>query len=115
MNSIALFLLLCIPARLLIAWGSAKVPSRYVMLYALALLAISIGFLYLYFTKGRQMAPEAGGATWWANYRLIIGLLYLASAIYLFQGRQDLAWIPLLIDVIFGLIIFVNKHYKCFS
>jgi hypothetical protein len=110
MNSVALFLFLCIPARLLIAWGAANVPDRYAMMYALGLLAIAIGFLYLFFTKGRQMAPEAGGVTWWANYRLIIGLLYLAAAIYLFQGKQDLAWIPLVMDVALGLTIFVKKH-----
>jgi hypothetical protein len=110
MNSVALFLLLCIPARLLIAWGAAKVPGKYMMMYALGLLAIALGFLYLYFTKGRQMAPEAGGATWWASYRLIIGLLYLAAAIYLFQGKQDVAWIPLVIDVMLGLVIFSKKH-----
>jgi hypothetical protein len=110
MNSVLLFLLLCIPARLLIAWGASRVPTKYMMMYAFGLLAIALGFLYLFFTKGRQMAPEAGGVTWWANYRLIIGLLYLAAAIYLFQGRRDLAWIPIVIDTSFGLMLFINKH-----
>ncbi len=104
--------MLCIPARLLIAWGAANVPSKYMMLYAIALLAIAIGFLYLYFTNGRQMAPEAGGVTWWANYRLIIGLLYLASAVYLFQGKQDVAWIPLVIDVLFGLGLYTQRQFS---
>lgn len=111
MNSIALFLLLCIPARLLLAWSGTQIPNQYMKLFATLLLIISMSFLYLYFTKGRQYAPEAGGPTWWANYRLIIGLLYLAAAIYAFQGRKDLVWIPLVIDVIFGLLLFLQKHF----
>ena len=107
-RSVLLFLLACIPARLLIVWGSTKVPPRPL---ALLLFIVSMSFLYLYFTKGRQQAPEAGGVTWWANYRLIIGLLYLAAAIYAFQGRRDLVWIPLLLDVIFGIILFTIKHF----
>jgi len=55
------------------------------------------------------MAPEGGGVTWWANYRLIHGLLYLCASIYLFQ-KQRLAWIPLTMDVLLGLIIFISRH-----
>ena len=96
--------------RILLAWISTKIPVKYLGIFATLLLAMSLGFLYLYFTKGRQLAPEAGGVTWWANYRLLIGLLYLAAAIYAFQGRQDLIWIPLTMDVLFGLVIFAKKH-----
>jgi len=110
MNSVALFLFACIPVRLFLVWISTKIPVKYLGIFAALLLAMSLSFLYLYFTKGRQMAPEAGGVTWWANYRLIIGLLYLAAAIYAFQGRQDLIWIPLLMDVLFGITIFAKKH-----
>ena len=110
MNSIFLFLFACIPMRLFLVWISTKIPLKYLGIFAALLLAMSLSFLYLYFTKGRQMAPEAGGVTWWANYRLIIGLLYLAAAIYAFQGRQDLIWIPLLMDVLFGITIFAKKH-----
>ena len=110
MNSVALFLLLCMPIRILLAWGSTKVPTKYLKIFATILLAMAISFLYLYFTNGRQSAPEAGGVTWWANYRLIIGLLYLAAAVYAYQGRRDLIWIPLSMDVLFGFIIFTMKH-----
>lgn len=107
-RSIVLFLLACVPIRLLLVWGSTKVP---LVPLAIVLLVMSLSFLYLYFTNGRQQAPEAGGVTWWANYRLIIGLLYLAAAIYAFQGRRDLVWIPLLIDVMFGIVLFTLKHF----
>ena len=110
MNSIALFLLACIPLRIFLAWISTKIPLQYIGIFATLLLAMSLGFLFLYFTNGRQVAAEAGGVTWWADYRLLIGLLYLAAATYAFQGRTDLVWIPLTIDVIFGLIVFARKH-----
>ena len=110
MNSVALFLFACIPTRLFMVWISTKIPVKYLGFFAALLLVMSLSFLYLYFTKGRQIAPEAGGVTWWANYRLIIGLLYLAAAIYAFQRRRDLIWIPLLIDTLFGLVIFAKKH-----
>jgi len=112
MNSILLFLLACIPARLLLAWSSTKVPPKYLSIFGALLLAMALSFLYLYFTGGRSQAPEAGGVTWWAHFRLIIGLLYLAAAIYAFQGKRNLIWIPLVMDVVFGLIIFYLRHFK---
>ena len=111
MNSVVLFLCACIPLRLLLAWATTKVPDAYMPLLAMALAAISAGILYLYFSNTRLEAPEGGGHTWWAPYRLIIGLLWLAAAVYAFQGRKDLVWIPLVIDVLFGLVVFGIRHW----
>jgi hypothetical protein len=110
MNSILLFLFACIPARLLLAWYSTKVPN--LTIFGVILLAMALSFLYLYFTGSRLQAPEAGGTTWWANHRLIIGLLYLAAAIYAIQGKRDLVKYPLLIDVAFGLVLFYMRHFQ---
>ena len=110
MNSILLFLFACIPARLFLAWYSTKVQN--LTLYGLVLLGIALSFLYLYFTSSRLQAPEAGGATWWASYRLIIGLLYLAAAIYSLQGHRDLVKYPLLLDVAFGMFLFYKKRLE---
>lgn len=110
MNSVILFLLLCIPARIAIAFGYKLVPDKYLKLYALFLLTVGLAFIYLFFTNSRMNAPEAGGKTWWAQYRVIIGLLYIAAAIYAFQGKRDLIWIPLIMDVLFGIVIFTVKH-----
>jgi hypothetical protein len=109
MTPITLFLLGCIPARLLLVFLSTKIPKDKLVYFGILLLTISMSFLYLYFTNNRLSAPEAGGITWWSQLRLIHGLLYLTAAIYAIQGK-DLVWIPLLIDVIFGLISFTNHH-----
>ena len=110
MNSIIAFLLFCIPARIALAYGSKYVPDKYLDLYALILLAIGISFIHLFFTNSRLNAPEAGGTTWWSQYRLIIGSLYICAAIYAFQGKRNLIWVPLAMDIIFGLFIFAKKH-----
>ena len=110
MNSILAFLLLCIPARIGIALGSLYIPDAYLNIYAIYLLLTGLSFIYLFFTNSRLDAPEAGGKTWWAQYRLIIGALWLAAAIYAFQGKRNLVWVPLTIDIVFGIIIFAIKH-----
>ena len=69
-----------------------------------------MSFLYLYFNNLRLDSPEAGGKTWWAPFRLIIGFFYIAAAIYSFQGKRNLIWIPLVMDIVFGIIIFIIKH-----
>jgi len=111
MNSIIAFLFLCIPARIGIAYASQIIPDEYMYLYATALLLIGLSFIYLYVTNLRLDAPEAGGKTWWSQFRIIIGLLYIAAAVYAFQGKRNLIWIPLAMDIIFGIVIFAIKHF----
>ena len=109
-QSILLFLFGCIPARIGLAILPAYIDKESLFYYGLILLLPAIGFLYLYFTHSRQTAFEAGGKTWWSELRLIHGLLYLAAAIYAIQ-MKNVASIPLTIDVLFGLTVFLNKHY----
>jgi len=110
-NSQLLFLFGCIPTRILLAYISTKIPENYLPLFGAILLAMGLGFLYLYFTNKRMDAPEAGGKTWWGKYRIIHGMFYLTAAIYAFQKKPDLIWIPLTLDVIFGLCLFVLHHF----
>ena len=110
MNSILAFLLLCIPARILIALGSQFSPDKYLKVYGIVLGLIGLSFLYLFITNSRLSAPEAGGKTWWAQFRILIGFFYITAAVYALQGKRDLIWIPLAIDIIFGIIIFIMHH-----
>jgi len=110
MNSIVNFLLLCIPARIAIALTSQYIPDKYLKAYGIMLLLIGLSFIYLFITNKRLDSPEAGGKTWWAHFRIIIGALYIIAAIYTFQGKRNLIWIPLAIDIVFGIIIFSIKH-----
>ena len=110
MNSKLLFLLGCIPTRLLIVYFFYNMSPGKLKYLSIPLFIISFGFLYLYFMNGRLNAPEAGGVTWWTHLRILHGLLYLCAAIYAVQGNK-LVWVPLLLDVWFGLIYFLVHHY----
>jgi len=112
MNSIIVFLLGCIPVRILLAYISTKLSQEQLKYLGVVLLGISLSFMYLYFTNKRLDAPEAGGKTWWSSLRPIHGVLYLAAAIYAFKGETTMVWIPLIIDVIFGFIVFSIHHFK---
>ena len=107
MNSKVLFLFGCIPVRLALVYLSTKIPQESLKYFGVVLLLVSLGFAYLYFTNGRLNAREAGGKTWWAPLRIVHAVLYLAAAIYAFQG-SSLVWVPLLLDVFFGLTVFAQ-------
>ena len=108
-DRILYFLIGCIGARLLLTIAPLYLPYNWLQLFGLLILAIGGALLYAYFTNGRLNAPEGGGNTWWAKYRLIHGSLYLAAAIYLLKGDR-IAWIPLALDTLLGLFFFLNHH-----
>ena len=112
-KSIIYFLLGCIPIRLLFVVILKYIDTKYLSILSIPLFIQSFGFLYLYFGYLRLKAPEAGGNSWWANLRLIHGMLYLTSSIYAFK-QKDVTWIPLFIDVLVGLIAFLI-HRKFLS
>ena len=102
-----LFLFGCIPARLLIVYLSTIAKGKILWI---PLLLIGLGFLFLYFTNGRMNAGESEtGTTWWAPLRIIHAILYLTAALLAFTGSEKV-WIPLLIDVLFGLTMFLIKY-----
>lgn len=116
-----LFLLVCIPIRLLIAWVPYffKLSNIYILLYGIFLYAIGTSFLILYFGKYRLSAPEGGGNTWWHSFRILHGILYCISGILFIlkwiqptntlEKYYSLLQISQLmtVDVIIGLSIFI--------
>lgn len=75
-------------------------------------LIISIGFAYIYIFNKRKTGNETfGKKIWWNNLRPIHSLLYLIFA-YLAINKKKTAYIPLLFDVIIGLISFLIYHYS---
>lgn len=106
---ILFFLIGCIGVRSILALAPLYIPQNMLPILGIITLTIGTSFLFLYFTNGRMNAPEGGGVTWWAKYRLIHGSLYLAASIYLFN-RDRTAWIPLVNDVFLGLLIFLFKY-----
>jgi len=103
------FLLGCIPMRLVLVYiayilGMSNLNSLINTTFAILLLSIGTSFFVLYTKNLRLNAPEAGGFTWWRELRPIHGLFYiLAGSLLLTSSIRQLAWIVLLLDVIFGL------------
>ena len=109
-ESIRLFVLCCIPVRFMLSIIPLYLTKQYLFYYGILLGIIGFSFLYLYFANKRLKAPEGGGNTWWAKFRIIHGLLYICAAIYSLQGKKT-ASVPLLLDTFFGFILFFNKNF----
>lgn len=104
------FLLLCIPIRYIIAYSPTYVSKQHLKYLGVVFLLIGISFMYLYVCKLRMDAPEGGGKTWWAEYRIVHSLLYLVAGAMAIKGDRR-AWIPLAVDATTGLLLFVNREY----
>ena len=102
------FWLLCIPARTMLTLAPLYLEENQLEIYSYLLFAIGTSFMYLYFTNSRMNAFESStGVTWWANYRIIHGLLYLIAAYYAYTNQATI--IPLLIDTLFGILLWSLK------
>jgi hypothetical protein len=107
---IAMFVLLCIPARvLLMHLVKNKKNMRNVLIPVL--FAISLGFIFIYSSGIRSVGSETFGAKiWWNSLRPLHSLLYFISALLLLYNNNN-AHIPLLIDILVGFSAFLYTHY----
>ena len=64
---------------------------------------------FLWTFKLRLNAVEGGGRTWWHDYRIIHGLLYLIASYTMFTGEKLIAFFILCLDVLIGIYAFMNK------
>ena len=74
---------------------------------------VGASMLYMYTNNLRQNAYEGGGQTWWAQFRLLHGALYLTAAIYAYN-KSRVACLPLFIDACTGLLLHVGEHNNLF-
>lgn len=108
-----LFLIGCIPVRLLLVYLSKTLSTKYLTWMAYLALIPAIGFFYIYLTNSRKTGGEVfGDKIWWNNLRPVHGLLYMVFAVLVFTKNTNIAWIPLLIDVLIGLSNFFYYHYS---
>ena len=107
----ALFLVLCIGARIALAVLARFLPLNYLRIMGFLTLAPGLGFLWIFLTGARKTGPEVfGGKIWWNSLRPLHGLLYLAFS-YLAITKERSAWQFLALDVFIGLVAFVNEHF----
>ena len=103
------FLLYCVTARILLMI-CAKSLLHYLPIIGVVTLLQAFGFLYLYFSNSRLNAFESGGQTWWHDFRIVHGILYLLFSINAIQKNKK-SWIYLAVDILFGLLVFSNHHF----
>ena len=106
------FLLLCIPVRIGFVFIAKKVDIKYLPYLGYLAILPAIGFAYIYtFGKRKTGGETFGQKIWWNNLRPLHSILYFIFA-YLALKKSNNAYIPLLLDVIIGLISFVIYHYS---
>ena len=110
MNRIALFLGVCIVLRSVLAYAAYRLPSTTVYYMAFPALVIGASMILLFLTGWRKTGVEVNNERiWWNPIRPVHGMLYLAFA-YLALMQHPLAYVPLVIDVVFGLTAFTVFH-----
>jgi hypothetical protein len=108
----SLFLLCCIPSRILFAYLTKTVDPKYLPYCAMIAALPMLGWLYIYFISPRTTGPEMfGDIIWWNEIRIVHALLYLLFIIYAIQ-KKSFSYIVLIVDVIVGLIAFTLFHTK---
>jgi hypothetical protein len=104
-----LFLLGCIPFRILLAYIAFNFPSN--KIFSIIASIIGMSFFIIYVTGMRKTGIETGGKPiWWNQWRPVHGFLYLLFAILNAMNVRN-AWMILALDAIIGLIAF-SIHYS---
>ena len=105
-----LFLFLCIPARLSIAYFIYK--RKYIDLYKFILFFIGFGFAYIYALDLRKTGGEVfGDKIWWNNLRPFHAFNYLLTS-YMLHNNIEKSEYVILFDTLVGLFKFFIYHYK---
>ena len=105
-----LFLFLCIPLRLFIAYLIYK--REHVDLLKFILLFIGFGFTYIYALDLRKTGGEVfGSKIWWNNLRPLHALNYLLATYMLHKNIKRPEYV-ILFDTIVGFLKFLIYHIK---
>ena len=105
-----LFLFLCIPLRLFIAYSVYK--RKHVDLFKFILLFIGFGFAYIYALDLRKTGGEVfGDKIWWNNLRPFHAFNYLLTS-YMLHNKIKRSEYVILFDTIVGLLKFFIYHIK---
>jgi hypothetical protein len=107
-----IFLFGCIVVRSLFVLIVKYINPKYLPILGLLALIPAIGFIIIYLFDLRKRGNETfGQKIWWNSLRPVHASLYILFALLAFK-KNKYSWIPLLLDVIFGLIAFIHHHYK---
>lgn len=113
----ALFLLGCIPTRILLFYiaylfsNSCEKKQGLKNLFSLFTLMIGISFIVIYLNGWRKTGIETEGRLiWWNDIRPLHGFMFITFSLLNFLNFKY-SWIFLALDVIIGLISFFYHYY----
>ena len=107
------FLVLCIGARLGLAYLAKNLSGKWSLLLATIITAMGMGFLIIYFGGLRKTGAETGGKPiWWNSLRPIHGVLYLIAAGLLFYRHRCWGSQVIVVDTLIGLTAFLLYHLR---
>ena len=106
-----LFFAGCVPFRVLLVHISRRYANDPTIMHTLALFAMipMIGFLVLGICAPDTGLRAFGAPIWWHSLRLIHACTYLCFALLAFY-QPHLAYLPLLLDLLIGVVAFLNHH-----
>ena len=107
-NKFVLFIFGCLFIRLIFVIIVKKINKNSLPLLGYIALLPAIGFLVNYFTNIRKRGA-LNQKIWWGYMRPVHALLYFTFS-YLAINKSNLAYIPLLLDAIIGLLAFVHNN-----
>lgn len=117
---ILLFLVGCMGSRAFLVYlayrcgqkNATVLCQRTLIVMAIMAILVSLAFMTIFLTGSRKTGPEVfGDVIWWNDLRPVHALMYLTFAIAaIFVPTQ--AYIPLLLDVIIGLVAFTWYHTR---
>lgn len=110
-RSALMFLTIFIPLRMYLAYISLEVPTKWLPMYGVFFIIMSLSFTILYFTDSRMNAIEGGGNTRQVSWRIVHASLLLAGGIMLIR-KDNRAIIPLMADPILGVALFTMNSLQ---
>lgn len=116
LSRLFLFYFVCVPVRALLvylAYNSALSDGVVKDVAAVGLTLAGIVFITMFFGNLREKALEGkDGIAWWAQYRLLIGLLYVCAGIYVYRRNAKAAAVCLSIDLLIGLTLTTANNFN---
>lgn len=107
-----LFLLGCIPSRLLLAYFVSNLKPEYLNKISYIAFFVSFMFIFLAISGTRNTGPETfGKKIWWTpQLRIVHGTIYLLFGIMSYQ-KNTKAYYLLYLDAFIGLISFLFHEF----
>ena len=107
---LVLFLGGCILVRSLLVVAAKNINKKYLPYMGMIAFLPAFGFIYYYLSGTRTTGPEVfGDKIWWNDLRPIHAGLYIMFGLLALKKNAN-SYIPLLVDVIFGLLSFLIHH-----